>query len=228
MPPTHRWTASEKHYFIEVTNNLVISIGWLEPNMDDWLQVMHDMTMEQARHLPGGAEHMRDPWPPRIYTQQSVKGMWRRLKGMREEVNRQAAEQLMQEFEQEMLDPEILDPLADAEQEFEAGLPEEWRREFEEQLAPLRAQWAEEAQLAAENEAAQQILFDNRPVSPHGDHPQGLIAIEAAAELHQILLEPVAGPTQIEISRELLERMSANQATQDNFWNQFHERFGNQ
>ncbi|KAJ8058353.1 hypothetical protein OCU04_012545 [Sclerotinia nivalis] len=244
MPPTRlegyrpHWFASETAYFLNFMDNFIIHGGFRERNMDDWAQAIRTMTIEQGRHHPGGALHEQDPWPVRTYTIPSLRAAWRKAKDEREAAYREALDDIMREYDPEggdslnvdenklndySLDPSLLS-------EFEAGLPDEWEKEFEERLAPLRHEWAQEARSAAQEEAAQQAFRHLLHIAPEGTiHPFDLHPLsqeEAAAQLNAILEEPAAGPSQIEASRDLLARMHADRTVETNFWATFEKRFG--
>ncbi|KAF7868605.1 hypothetical protein EAF04_005136 [Stromatinia cepivora] len=232
------WCASETTYFHNFMNNFIVHGGLREPIFDDWAHVIHTMMIEQVRHYPGGALHEQDPWPVRTYSVNSLKAAWIKAKGEREEADREAVDQIMREY-----DPEGGDFLDDDENElndnspdpllwneFEAGLPDEWEREFEELLAPLRREWAQEARSAAQEEAAQQAFRHLLHIAPEGTtHPALLRPLpqeEAAAQLNAILEQPATGPPQVEASRDLLARMGVDRTTETNFWATFEQRFG--
>ncbi|CAD6447129.1 eaf79629-f9d0-4eae-acb4-d01646bffcc6-CDS [Sclerotinia trifoliorum] len=234
MPPSPPWKTSERTYFLNFMDEFVAEGGFRNPiRADDWLRALRTMNMEQVRHHLGGALHKQDPWPIRTYTIWSLLAVWRKAKKDRKAAAREIPDQITQENEPEgeyflnAVENEPNDSILDSPlvEDFEAALPEEWEREFEERLALLKREWAQEA---AAQEAATQNAFRNLLYIAPEETILPLSEEEGASQLIAILEEPADRHSLMEASRELLARMDADLTVQEDFWAAFEKRFGSE
>ncbi|APA06259.1 predicted protein [Sclerotinia sclerotiorum 1980 UF-70] len=135
-----RWNTSERTYLLNLMDEFFVNGEVRDPSVVDWPRVIRTMTIEQARHRPDGALYEQDPWPIRTYNIELLISAWRHARIRREKAARKISDQIMQENDPEGGENELSDDFLDSppDNDFEARFPDNWAREFEEILAPLR------------------------------------------------------------------------------------------
>ncbi|ESZ93929.1 hypothetical protein SBOR_5688 [Sclerotinia borealis F-4128] len=218
---TLHWVDSEKAFFFNFINNLVRDGGGqVRPvTSHDFRQVIMAMAIEQMRHVEGGAAYVQDPWPPRVFTYETVRQFWNhnRPEADQRYVDLQAAAQLRPENRPE-------EALVDAQ-----GVGS--HRIFEDQPAYQQIQLPGRELprvkgFASINAILQRSAFHDQPGQVPGQPLRPLSRPEGMASLNAILQQTVAGQADIVASRDLLARMTVDQTTEEEFWAQFMRRFG--
>lgn len=123
---------------------------------------MRRMTIEQAKHLPGGVAFARDPWSFRIYTIHAIKQQLMRIARASEGANRPAVKKPARKLQPQPIHRFIVPSLElIAVNNFDIEMmPAEWRQEVEEMMAPLKQKWAEEDRARASRYNLQVMAAD--------------------------------------------------------------------
>ncbi|TEY40377.1 hypothetical protein BOTCAL_0434g00010 [Botryotinia calthae] len=136
------WCDSEKAYLTSITMYTVNGKKLrIEPR-----SAMRRMTIEQAKHLPGGVAFARDPWFFRIYTIHAIRNQWMSIERASEAANRPVIKKPAQKLQPQHI-PRFIVPSLDsiAVDDFDTEMmAAEWQQEVEEMMAPLKQKWAEE------------------------------------------------------------------------------------
>ncbi|KAM0128471.1 hypothetical protein ACHAP3_008322 [Botrytis cinerea] len=155
------WCDSEKAYLTSIT---IYTVNGKKSRIEP-RSAMHLMTIEQAKHLPGGVAFARDPWFFRIYTIPAIRQQWMRIARASEVANHPVVKKPAQKLQPQHIHRFIVPSLDSITvNDFDTEImPAEWRQEVEEMMAPLKQKWAEEDRARASRydlqvTAADQIL----------------------------------------------------------------------